>query len=151
METTRTAIPCCSSSTAALTASSISNRLRSAQLWHRLRRAVHNHRGQCQRSALQYVPDTADSDARKSVLGPSLRVTCTPCHSGFHCVARTPVVQIRDQTQAGNVFYGLMRRTIFTETDRIMGTNRLRTFISAAMRSVAAVVREGQESCAEWR
>ena len=45
----------------------------------------------------------------------------TPGDEGFLLVAGAPDVEVGDEAQRGDVFNGLVRRAVFTESDRIVG------------------------------
>ena len=73
-----------------------------------------------------------------------------PRNGGFQTIRWTPYIQIRDDAQAGNVFDALMRRTVFAQTDGVMGEDVNHTLFHQCGHAnrVARVVAEGEESAA---
>ena len=70
-----------------------------------------------------------------------------PAHRGFNLIARTPGAEIGRQAQAGQLLHGLVGRTIFPQTDRVMGIHHdLPRFHQCRhARCVARIFNEHQE------
>ena len=71
-----------------------------------------------------------------------------PRGRGFHGIARTPGFQIRGVTQVGHLFYRLVRRAVFTQTNGVVGVHENRTLLHQGCHAhgVTGVFHEHQES-----
>ena len=74
-----------------------------------------------------------------------------PCHSRFYGIARTPIIEMWNQSQARDLFNGLMRRPIFTQTYRVMSKHKYRPQLHQRCHTnrIAAVILKSQKGSAK--